>query len=288
MGARPVARAAIEGRRPRGVRARRGAAARRARAVRAGQRRRRELHGLQGRRRGRGAAAPRVEGGARPPRLRGHRRPAHDAGGGGPAARLHDQRDRLGPAVDRSTWIPFDGRADLAAGVLRAVDARTFGDDSLRVLRAVQFAARFEFALDPGTFEICRRLPLDDLPAERLWGEIEKLLLQAPTAVEGLRPGARPRGRRAPVPRDARAHRLPAGTRVAPRRGRLDPHADGDRPGAAAARRARSPAPGRADARRRLPRSRQAGHDGVPSDGRIRSIDHEQAGVARRRRCSIA
>jgi tRNA nucleotidyltransferase (CCA-adding enzyme) len=58
------------------------------------------------------------------------------------------------------------------------VDPATFGDDSLRVLRAVQFAARFEFTLDQGTFEICRRLPLDDLPAERIWGEIEKLLLQ--------------------------------------------------------------------------------------------------------------
>jgi tRNA nucleotidyltransferase (CCA-adding enzyme) len=81
---------------------------------------------------------------------------------------------------------PFDGRADLAVGVLRAVDARTFDDDSLRVLRAVQFAARFEFALDPGTFEICRRLPLDDLPAERLWGEIEKLLLRADRPSKGF------------------------------------------------------------------------------------------------------
>ena len=74
---------------------------------------------------------------------------------------------------------PFKGRDDLAAGVLRAVDASTFGEDSLRVLRAIQFAARFEFTLAPGTFEICRSLPLDDLPAERIWGEIEKLLVQA-------------------------------------------------------------------------------------------------------------
>jgi tRNA nucleotidyltransferase (CCA-adding enzyme) len=81
---------------------------------------------------------------------------------------------------------PCGGRADLAAGVLRAVDPRTFGDDSLRVLRAIQFAARFEFALDPGTFEICRRLPLDDLPAERIWGEVEKLLLQAPRPSSGF------------------------------------------------------------------------------------------------------
>jgi tRNA nucleotidyltransferase (CCA-adding enzyme) len=74
---------------------------------------------------------------------------------------------------------PFDGRADLARRVLRAVDRTTFGDDSLRVLRAVQFAARFEFTLDDETFAICRDLPLDDLPAERIWSEFEKLLLQA-------------------------------------------------------------------------------------------------------------
>ena len=74
---------------------------------------------------------------------------------------------------------PFNGREDLAARVLRAVDARTFGDDSLRVLRAVQFAARFEFRLDDATRDLCRQIALDDLPSERIWGEIEKLLLLA-------------------------------------------------------------------------------------------------------------
>ena len=73
---------------------------------------------------------------------------------------------------------PFDGRGDLDRRVLRAVDDSTFGDDSLRVLRAVQFAARFEFALDERTRALCRAIPLDDLPAERIWGEIEKLLLR--------------------------------------------------------------------------------------------------------------
>ena len=56
------------------------------------------------------------------------------------------------------------------------VDPATFGDDSLRVLRAVQFAARFELTLDDATRGLCRDIPLDDLPAERIWGEIEKLL----------------------------------------------------------------------------------------------------------------
>ena len=74
---------------------------------------------------------------------------------------------------------PFQGRADLEARVLRVVDPATFGDDSLRVLRALQFAARFELTVDEATKDICRAIPLDDLPAERVWGEIEKLLLAA-------------------------------------------------------------------------------------------------------------
>ena len=81
----------------------------------------------------------------------------------------------------RETYAdPFDGREDIERRVLRAVDPSTFGDDSLRVLRAIQFAARFEFNLDPATAALCRTIPLDDLPSERIWGEIEKLLLQAP------------------------------------------------------------------------------------------------------------
>jgi tRNA nucleotidyltransferase (CCA-adding enzyme) len=59
------------------------------------------------------------------------------------------------------------------------VDPATFADDSLRVLRAVQFAARFEMRLDDSTKALCRSIRLDDLPAERIWGEVEKLLLQA-------------------------------------------------------------------------------------------------------------
>ena len=74
---------------------------------------------------------------------------------------------------------PFGGRSDLERRVLRVVDRETFADDSLRVLRAVQFAARFELSADQQTKAICSAISLDDLPAERVWGEIEKLLLQA-------------------------------------------------------------------------------------------------------------
>jgi tRNA nucleotidyltransferase (CCA-adding enzyme) len=71
---------------------------------------------------------------------------------------------------------PFDGRADLERRLLRVVDPQTFGDDSLRVLRGVQFAARFALDIEPSTAALCREIPLDDLPPERVWGEFEKLL----------------------------------------------------------------------------------------------------------------
>src|SRR5690606_34399373 len=74
---------------------------------------------------------------------------------------------------------PYDGRADLAARRLRVVDAERFGDDSLRVLRGIQFAARFELSVDAETRALLARIALDDLPAERIWGEVEKLLLRA-------------------------------------------------------------------------------------------------------------
>ena len=74
---------------------------------------------------------------------------------------------------------PCGGRDDLARRILRAVDPATFGDDSLRVLRALQFAARFDLALDLATRELCQSIALDDLPSERVFGEIEKLLLGA-------------------------------------------------------------------------------------------------------------
>ncbi|MFY9621392.1 MAG: hypothetical protein WAM70_13710 [Pyrinomonadaceae bacterium] len=82
---------------------------------------------------------------------------------------------------------PFNGRADLSSKLLRAVSPDTFADDSLRVLRAAQFAARFEFELEPQTAELCRSIDLSDLPAERVWGEMEKLLLRAPRPSIGLK-----------------------------------------------------------------------------------------------------
>ena len=53
--------------------------------------------------------------------------------------------------VRGETHDPHGGARDLAAGILRAVDARHFGEDPLRALRAVQLAARFDLTVDPAT-----------------------------------------------------------------------------------------------------------------------------------------
>ncbi len=81
---------------------------------------------------------------------------------------------------------PFDGQQDIEQRLLRAVSLDTFGEDSLRVLRAAQFAARFEFDIEADTVALCRRIDVTDLPAERIWGELEKLLLKAKRPSRGL------------------------------------------------------------------------------------------------------
>lgn len=81
----------------------------------------------------------------------------------------------------------FGGRGDVERKMLRMVSPETFPEDSLRVLRAAQFAARLEFSLDAETRDVCRAIDLSDLPKERIWGELEKLLLKARTPSIGLR-----------------------------------------------------------------------------------------------------
>ncbi len=81
---------------------------------------------------------------------------------------------------------PFHGQDDINNRILRLVSPDTFAEDSLRVLRAAQLAARFELEIEANTVEVCRAIDLTDLPAERIWGEMEKLLLLAPEPSKGL------------------------------------------------------------------------------------------------------
>lgn len=76
---------------------------------------------------------------------------------------------------------PFDGLADLAAGVLRtpASPHDSFGDDPLRMMRAARFAAQLQFTVDPGAraamTELADRLSI--VSVERVQAELSKLLL---------------------------------------------------------------------------------------------------------------
>lgn len=80
------------------------------------------------------------------------------------------------------------GRADIAAGVLRHTSP-AFAEDPLRVLRAVQFAARFGWRLAPGTARLCRLLhgSYAELPAERVWTEWQKMGTRGTDVTAGLR-----------------------------------------------------------------------------------------------------
>lgn len=69
----------------------------------------------------------------------------------------------------------FGGISDLMCKILRIVDEKSFTQDSLRVLRAVQFAARFDLVVEPRSLELMREIDLGDLSASRINVELVKL-----------------------------------------------------------------------------------------------------------------
>ncbi len=92
-------------------------------------------------------------------------------------------------AISGEIIDPFNGLKDLQLGIVRHIDDKTFAEDPLRVLRALQFAGRFGFTLHADTKKLCRSLlsELPTLPKERLFEEFKKLLLKAPKPSLGLR-----------------------------------------------------------------------------------------------------
>lgn len=82
---------------------------------------------------------------------------------------------------------PHNGQADLRARVLRHT-SYAFIEDPLRVLRAVQFAARFDLTLAPETTALCRTMvdTYSELPVERVWGEWDKWAAQSVRPSRGL------------------------------------------------------------------------------------------------------
>lgn len=80
---------------------------------------------------------------------------------------------------------PHGGLEDLARRHLRHT-SHQFAEDPLRVLRAMQFIARFDLSCEPATVELCRTMSLSDLPRERIWEEFKKLILLGAHIRKGL------------------------------------------------------------------------------------------------------
>lgn len=78
---------------------------------------------------------------------------------------------------------PHKGREDISKGLIRHISDESFVEDPLRVLRAVQFAARFNFKLETNTLKLCQNMVkkdmLRELPKERVFEEYKKLLLKS-------------------------------------------------------------------------------------------------------------
>lgn len=73
----------------------------------------------------------------------------------------------------------FNGINDLKNHILRHVCEKTFIEDPLRVLRACQFAARFNFTVAIDTIELCKTMDLSKISAERVVEELKKALLKS-------------------------------------------------------------------------------------------------------------
>jgi len=87
----------------------------------------------------------------------------------------------IAQAEDGSLIDPYNGVADLHAGILRHVSA-AFSEDPVRILRAARFVARFGFAIAPETQELMRAMvangEVDALVAERVWQELARGLME--------------------------------------------------------------------------------------------------------------
>jgi tRNA nucleotidyltransferase (CCA-adding enzyme) len=81
---------------------------------------------------------------------------------------------------------PFSGRADLDAGLLRALHDRSFVDDPTRALRAVRYAARLGFELEPETADLLRKTDLSTLSPDRRAADLLRIVVE-PEAAKGLR-----------------------------------------------------------------------------------------------------
>ena len=87
--------------------------------------------------------------------------------------------------LDGELIDPWGGRKDLETETLRHVSDK-FSEDPLRVLRGMQFAARFDFRVAPETVALCRTIEPEGLAKERIFEEFRKLILSGKKISRGL------------------------------------------------------------------------------------------------------
>lgn len=80
--------------------------------------------------------------------------------------------------IDGNIVDPFGGKNDLKRKIIRVVNPEAFSDDPLRMLRAVQFAARFGFTIEPKTMKMIQDNAnrIKEIPAERILTEFDKIV----------------------------------------------------------------------------------------------------------------
>ncbi|MBU1666819.1 HD domain-containing protein [bacterium] len=98
----------------------------------------------------------------------------------------------MGYDIENQLFIdPYGAKKDMERKYLCHIDDETFIEDPLRVYRAVQFCARFDYVLAAETFKLCKQMIeqglLEELPKERIYTEFKKLLLKSPQPSLGFK-----------------------------------------------------------------------------------------------------
>jgi tRNA nucleotidyltransferase (CCA-adding enzyme) len=69
----------------------------------------------------------------------------------------------------------YSGQNDIKNKIIRHIDEVKFQEDSLRVLRAMQFTSRLKFRIASKTIKLCKTIELNDLSIDRIYKEFEKM-----------------------------------------------------------------------------------------------------------------
>jgi tRNA nucleotidyltransferase (CCA-adding enzyme) len=89
----------------------------------------------------------------------------------------------LSPGFEGQLLDYHNGQADIEAGLLRVLHKKSFSDDPARLIRAVRFLERFDFALSSDTLELYQDAIsnnfVETLPKRRAFDELKKALLEA-------------------------------------------------------------------------------------------------------------